>query len=261
MNPATESPSSDRPSIADLARMIDHSLLHPTLTDEQLLSGLAVARRWGCATACVKPYAVLQSARVLSGSGVGICAVAGFPHGNSHIAIKVAEADRAIAEGATEIDVVLNIGKVLSEDWTYVSDEMKAVNEACAARGAILKVIFETDYLQDVHIVRLCGLCTEHRVAFAKTSTGYGFVKKASGDYNYQGATDAHLRLMRQHCGVGVQIKAAGGVRTLDDLLRVRALGVTRVGASATTAILEEAVRRGLPGPVPAALAEHGPAA
>jgi deoxyribose-phosphate aldolase len=117
-------------------------------------------------------------------------------------------------------------------------------------------VIFETDFLQDVHVVRLCELCTEHRVAFAKTSTGYGFVKRANGDYNYQGATDAHLKLMRQHCGPGVQIKAAGGVRTLDDLLRVRALGATRVGATATEAILAEAVKRGLPGPVPAGLAK-----
>ena len=235
--------------------MIDHSLLHPTLTDEQLLAGLAIARRCGCATACVKPYAVPESTRILAGSKVGVCAVAGFPHGNSHVGIKIAEAERAMAEGATEIDVVVNIGKVLSNAWAYVSDELKTVNEACVAKGMILKVIFETDYLSDAHIVRLCELCTEHRVAFAKTSTGYGFVKRANGDYNYKGATDAHLKLMRQHCGPDVQIKAAGGVRTLDDLLRVRALGVTRVGATATEAILAAAVKRGLPGPVPAGIA------
>ena len=255
MNPATMPSPHDQPSVADLARMIDHSLLHPTFTDEQLLTGLAVARRCSCATACVKPYAVPQSASALAGSGVGICAVTGFPHGNSHVAIKVAEAEKAIAEGATEIDVVVNVGKVLGGDWAYVSHELKTVNEACVAKAAILKVIFETDYLQDDHIVRLCEICTENRVAFVKTSTGYGFVKQANGDYNYKGATDAHLKLMRQHSGPGVQIKAAGGVRTLDDLLRVRALGVTRVGATATESILAAAIKRGLPGPIPAGFA------
>jgi deoxyribose-phosphate aldolase len=150
---------------------------------------------------------------------------------------------------------VVNIGKVLGGDWAYVSAEIKAVNAACVDRGAILKVIFENDYLQEAHIIRLCQICTEHGVAFVKTSTGYGFVKQPGGDYNYRGATDAHLALMRRHSGPKVQIKAAGGVRTLDDLLRVRALGVTRVGATATEAMLAEAVRRGLPGPIPAALA------
>jgi deoxyribose-phosphate aldolase len=255
MNPTTLPSSFDHPAIADLARMFDHSLLHPTLTDEQLLTGLAVARRWGCATACIKPYAVPQSVPVLAGSGVGVCAVAGFSHGNSHTAIKVAEAEKAVAEGASEIDVVINIGKVLSGDWAYVSCEVKAVNDACVARSAILKVIFENDYLQDFHIARLCEICTEHRVAFVKTSTGFGFVKQANGDYNYRGATDAHLKLMHEHCGRAVQIKAAGGVRTLDDLLRVRALGVTRVGATATEAILASAVKRGFSGPVSAGLA------
>jgi deoxyribose-phosphate aldolase len=243
--------SAPLPCILDLARMIDHSLLHPTMTDEQLRDGLAIARRCACATACVKPYAVPMSAEALAGSGVGVCAVAGFPHGNSHVALKVAEAERAIAEGATEIDVVVNIGKVLGGDWDYLSAELKAINAACTTRGAILKVIFENDYLQDAHIVRLCEICTEHGVAFVKTSTGYGFVKQPNGDYNYRGATDAHLALMRRHSGPRVQIKAAGGVRTLDDLLRVRALGVTRIGATATEAILREAARRGFPGPVP----------
>ena len=241
-------------TVLDLAKMIDHSLLHPTMTDEQLRAGLAIARRCACATACVKPYAVPMSAAALAGSGVAVCAVAGFPHGNSHVALKAAEAERAIAEGATEIDVVVNIGKVLGGDWAYVSAELKTVNAACTARGAILKVIFENDYLPDAAIVRLCELCTEHGVAFVKTSTGYGFVKQPGGDYNYLGATDRQLRLMRQHSGPRVQIKAAGGVRTLDDLLRVRALGVTRIGATATEAILAEAVRRGLPGPVPPGL-------
>ncbi len=243
------------PSVADLARMIDHSLLHPTLTDVQLDEGLALARRCSCATACVKPSSVPQSVLTLRDSGVGICAVAGFPHGNSHTALKVTEADRAAAEGATEIDVVVNIGKVLGADWDYVTAELRAVNDICGARGALLKVIFENDYLQDSHIVRLCEICTELNVAFVKTSTGYGFVKQPDGSYNYRGATDEHLRLMRRHSGPAVKIKAAGGVRTLDDLLRVRVLGVSRIGATATEAILGEAIARGLPGPIPPGLA------
>lgn len=245
---------SDNPSILDLARMIDHSLLHPTFTDEQLRAGLAVAARCACATACVKPYSVPMAVEWLKGSGVAVCAVAGFPHGNSHVDLKVFEAQRAIQEGATEIDVVVNIGKVLGGNWDEVSREIRIVNEACVSSGAILKVIFENDYLQNEHIIRLCEICTEHGVAFVKTSTGYGFVKQPSGDYNYRGATGEQLRLMRQHSGPAVQIKAAGGVRTLDDLLRVRALGVTRIGATATETILLEAIRRGHPGPAPKGL-------
>jgi deoxyribose-phosphate aldolase len=190
-----------------------------------------------------------------------VCAVVGFPHGNSHIALKVTEADRATGEGASEIDVVVNIGKVLGGDWDYVRSELSEVNDICRARGALLKVIFENDYLQESHIVRLCEICTELEVAFVKTSTGYGFVKQPDGNYNYRGATDENLRLMRRHSGPKVQIKAAGGVRTLDDLLRVRVLGVSRIGATATEAILAEAIRRGLPGPIPVGLVDGAPAA
>jgi deoxyribose-phosphate aldolase len=253
------SPLAVPPSISDLARMIDHSLLHPTLTDAQLRDGLALARRVECATACVKPYAVPMSVAALAGSPVAVCSVVGFPHGNHHPELIVAEAERAISEGATEIDMVVNAGKVLGGDWTYVSAELKTVNDACVARGALLKVIFENDYLPDAAVIRLCELCTEHRIAFVKTSTGYGFVKQTNGDYNYQGATDGRLALMRKHSGPDVQLKAAGGIRTLDDLLRVRALGVTRIGATATEAILVEALKRGFSGPFPAGLKTVAP--
>ncbi len=148
--------------------------------------------------------------------------------------------------GGIEIDMVVNIGKVLGGDWHYVSAEIKAINDAVVARKAMLKVIFENDYLQDRHIIRLCEICSEHHVAFVKTSSGYGFVKQPNGMYNYQGGTDHHLKLMRQYAAPAVQIKAAGGIRTLDDLLRVRAMGGTRVGATATSAILDEATRRGI---------------
>ena len=251
---------SSLPSVTDLARMIDHSLLHPTMTDEQLRAGLAVARRCGCATACIKPYAVPLAAEALRGSETAVCAVVGFPHGNSHPEIIATEASLAIVEGATEIDMVANAGKVLGGDWTWVTNAIRVVNHTCVGRGARLKVIFENDYLRDEHIIRLCRICTELGVAFVKTSSGYGFVKQPNGDYNYRGATDDHLRLMREYSGPAVELKAAGGVRTLDDLLRVRALGVTRIGATATEAILAEAVKRGLPGPVPPGLSAGSPA-
>jgi deoxyribose-phosphate aldolase len=226
--------------------MIDHSLLHPTMTDMIIRPGCELAVKYAVATVCVKPYAVPLAREVVAGSDVGVCAVIGFPHGNSTPRIKFAETLHVIADGATEVDMVINIGKALGGDWDYVSEEIRSINHACVTQGALLKVIFETDYLQGEHIMRLCQICSEHQVAFVKTSTGYGFVKQPSGDYNYLGATDHVLRLMRAHSAAGVQIKAAGGVRTLDDLLRVRSLGVTRIGATATAAILDEAEARGI---------------
>lgn len=156
------------------------------------------------------------------------------------------EATEAVEEGGHEIDMVVNIGKVLGGEWAYVEDEVQQINEAVVSRNALLKVIFENDFLAEAQIIKLCEICTRAGVAFAKTSTGYGFVKQDNGTYSYDGATIPHLELMRKHCGEHVQIKAAGGVRTLDDLIRVKALGVTRVGATATVAILEEAMRRGI---------------
>lgn len=246
------------PTVLEIAKMIDHSLLHPTMTDAQLDAGCELAVRHQVATVCVKPYYTPRAAELVHGSGVLVCTVIGFPHGNSHTSIKVAEAELAISEGAREIDMVANAGRVLGGALGYVAEDIRAVNTACVARGAILKVIFENDYLQDAHIVRLCEACSEIGVAFVKTSTGYGFVKQPSGDYNYKGATDHHLALMRKHCPARVQIKAAGGVRTLDDVLRVRALGVSRIGATATEAIVAEAVKRGFKGPIPAGLGRPG---
>jgi len=235
----------NRIGLNTLAKMIDHSLLHPTMTDEAIRSGCELARTYDVATACVKPYAIKLAKSILDGSAVGVCAVIAFPHGNSTTAIKVREAAEAVASGATEIDMVVNIGKVLGGDWDYVSDEIKSINQTVVHGGAILKVIFENDYLEDVHIIKLCEICSEHSVAFVKTSTGYGFVKQPNGFYSYAGATDHALRLMRAHSAPGVEVKAAGGVRSLDDLLRVRELGVTRIGATATREILDEAKSRG----------------
>ncbi len=232
-------------TVKELAKMIDHSLLHPTMTDADIEAGCRLSREYDVATACVKPYSIPLAAKVLEGSDVKVCAVIGFPHGNSTTRMKVAEAVEAVELGAPEIDMVINIGKALGGDWEYVSSEVKAINDAVVTRGGLLKVIFENDYLQDEHIVRLCKICSEISVAFVKTSSGYGFVKQDNGMYTYKGATDHHLKLMRENCPASVQIKAAGGVRTLDDMLRVREIGVTRIGATATKAIIEEARKRG----------------
>ncbi|KAF7540425.1 hypothetical protein G7054_g1337 [Neopestalotiopsis clavispora] len=226
--------------------MIDHSLLHPTMTDADILEGLRICKKYNVATACVKPYLIPMAKKELEGTDVLVCPVIGFPHGNSTTDVKVYEATAAAQAGGREIDMVINIGKALGGDWDYVKTEIAAINKAVKQNGAILKVIFENDYLQEQHIVRLCEICSELDVAFVKTSTGYGFVKQPNGLYSYQGATVAHLALMRKHSKTGVQVKAAGGVRTLDDLLHVMSLGVTRIGATATMAIMEEAVKRGI---------------
>ena len=235
----------DLVSLKSLAKMIDHSLLHPTMTDEAIIAGCQLSKRCEVATACVKPYAIKLAREVLHDSGVEVCAVIAFPHGNSTTAIKALEAEAAVLEGATEIDMVVNVGKVLGDDWSYVSQDIKAVNDVVVSNGALLKVIFENDYLEDAHIIKLCQICASLSVAFVKTSSGYGFVKQPNEMYSYQGATDHHLRLMRKHSPSSVQLKAAGGVRRLDDLLRVRELGVARIGATATESILDEARRRG----------------
>jgi deoxyribose-phosphate aldolase len=227
-----------------IAKMIDHSLLHPALTDKQILDGCELALQYEVASVCVKPYSVSMAKQFLAGTGVGVCSVIGFPHGNSSTPIKQQEAEKAMADGATEIDMVINIGKALGNDWNYVTADIKMVADACAGNNAILKVIFENDYLLDNHIIRLCEICSALPVAFVKTSTGYGFVKQQNGFYSYKGATEHHLRLMRKHCSPGIRIKAAGGIRTLDDALAVRSWGVSRIGATATREITEEARRR-----------------
>jgi len=231
--------------VTELSKMIDHSLLHPTMTDEELKSGCALASAYNTASVCIKPYAISEAKQWLNGSDVLICTVIGFPHGNSTTAVKVFETEQASLSGAREIDMVVNIGKVLSNDWDYTKSEISAINEVTKNQQAVLKVIFENDFLpDDYHKIQLCEICSNIGVEFIKTSTGYGFVKNADGNYNYKGATEHDPILMRKHAAPGVQIKAAGGVRTLDDLLRVRALGVTRVGATTTKAILDEAKKR-----------------
>ncbi|MES2794695.1 MAG: deoxyribose-phosphate aldolase [Bacteroidota bacterium] len=232
-------------TLQELAKMIDHSLLHPTMNDSELDKGCEIAIAYEVATVCVKPYYVKRAAELLAGTDIKVCSVIGFPHGNSTIKLKVLETRKACADGATEIDMVVNAGKVLSEDWRYIKSEIYQINKECLKNGAILKVIFENDFItQKSHKIKLCKICSTIGVAFVKTSTGYGYVKKENGDYNYQGATLADVDLMRKNCTPTVQIKGAGGIRNLDDLLLFREHGCTRIGATATIAMLEEAKKR-----------------
>ncbi|MER3472738.1 MAG: deoxyribose-phosphate aldolase [Armatimonadota bacterium] len=217
-----------------IAKMIDHSLLNPVLTDEELERGCRIAREYRVASVCIKPYYLKRCAEMLQGSGVLPSTTIGFPHGGHTIAIKVAEALQALNDGGVELDMVVNIGKALSGDWEYVRNDIWMVVEVTHAHGGIVKVIFENCYLQDAHKIRLCEICAEVGADFVKTSTGFG-----SG-----GATLEDLKLLRQHSLPHVQVKAAGGIRMLDALLEVRAIGVTRVGATRTVEILEECKRR-----------------
>lgn len=232
-------------TLDEITKMIDHSLLHPTLTDLELRKGCEDAISYNVAAVCIKPYFVKETSQILAGSDVKVCSVIGFPHGNGTIQAKVYETRLACKDGATEIDMVVNAGKVLGEDWAYVKKEIKAIQKECLKHGALLKVIFENDFItSDKHKIKLCKICSAIGVAFIKTSTGYGYVKLPSGDYNYKGATEHDLILMRKYASPEVQIKAAGGVRTLDGLLRVKELGCTRLGASATAQIVAEAKKR-----------------
>ena len=238
-------------SYEELAKMIDHSLLHPTLTDRELEEGCRLAAAYGVASVCIKPYAVRRAAEILRGTGVAVGAVVGFPHGGSTTEVKRFETETACRDGAVEIDMVVNIGKALSGDWRYVEEDIGAVCREAHGRGAIVKVIFENDYLSDDAVkVKLCQACERAGADFVKTSTGYGFVKGSDGRYGYRGATEHDLALMRASTPARMQVKAAGGVRDLDGLIRVRELGASRCGASATAAILDEYRRRaaGSPG-------------
>ncbi len=232
-------------TIHQIAKMIDHSLLHPTMTDADLVAGCELAKHYDVATVCIKPYFVKQATELLKDSEVAVCTVVGFPHGSSTIQQKVTETRQACRDGATEIDMVVNVGKVLSEDWRYIKKEINAILKESHKHGAILKVIFENDFLpKDKLKIKLCKICSMVGVEFVKTSTGYGYNKLPNGDYNYKGATEHDLILMRKHSSDEIQIKAAGGVRTLDGLLKVMALGVTRLGATATATIIEDAKKR-----------------
>ena len=222
----------------DVAKMIDHSLLNPTLTGKELDEGCQLALNYNVASVCIMPFYLKRCAEILTGGTVKAGTTIGFPHGGHTIAVKVAEAKQALDDGGEELDMVVNISKVLSGDWEYVREDIKAVIDITHDRRQKVKVIFENCYLNDDQKIKLCEICGDLNADWVKTSTGYG-----TG-----GATIEDLKLMRKHSPAHVPIKAAGGVRDLDKLLEVRALGVTRCGASQTAKILDETKRRlGIP--------------
>lgn len=226
--------SSKTITFEQLAKTIDHSLLRPELTRDDVIKGCRLAHAYHTATVCVKPCHVRLAAEELKDSDVLVSTVVGFPHGSSTTAVKVAEALQAIDDGARELDMVLNIGELRSGSYNFVRDDIKAVCDAAHARNVRVKVILENAYLTDEQKVIACKLCEEAGADWVKTSTGFA----------PSGATLEDLRLMRASVGPNVQVKAAGGVRTLDALLAVIDAGCTRCGATATAAILDEFMKR-----------------
>lgn len=214
--------------------MIDHSMLNPAVTAAELDAGCRIARQYEVASVCLLPYYVTACAELLRGSNVQPSTTIGFPHGGHTTSVKLAEVERALEDGATELDAVINISKARSGDWEYVRSEIEALTKATHAGGAKIKVIFENAYHDDAAKIRLCEICGEAGVDWVKTSTGFA----ASG------ATVADIRVMRKHSPGRVQVKAAGGVRTLDMLLEMREAGASRVGSSATVQVLEDCRRR-----------------
>jgi deoxyribose-phosphate aldolase len=219
------------PTLAELAKMFDHSLLQPSFTDDDLEKGILQARDLNVATVCIKPYGVKLAAKLLAGSTVQASTVIGFPHGGHLTKVKVYESELALDDGATELDMVVNVGKVLSGEWNAVASDIAAVVECAHLRAAKVKVIFENALIRDEHKKELCRICGELRADWVKTSTGYAET----------GATLPDVKLMREHSPAWVQVKAAGGVRSFDTLMQFRDAGVTRVGSTSTKAILDDA--------------------
>ncbi|MCL2588664.1 MAG: deoxyribose-phosphate aldolase [Oscillospiraceae bacterium] len=218
----------------DIAKMIDHSLLRPELTVADVTAGCEVAKKYDVASVCVKPADVLLAGEVLKGSDVMNTTVIGFPHGSSKTETKVFETEQAIKDGAVEVDMVLNYGRLRSGDIAYVEQDVKAVVDAAHKHNVVVKVIFENCFLNDEEKIAACQLCERAGADFVKTSSGFG-----TG-----GATIEDLKLMRANTAPHIQVKAAGGVRTLDNALAVRSVGTTRFGATATAAIMDEAIAR-----------------
>lgn len=218
----------------DIAKMLDHSTLQPFLTEADIRKGCELALKYDCASVCARPCDVPILAEMLAGSDVKVCTVIGFPHGSQETAIKVAEAKLALDEGCTELDMVINIGKMLAGDHAYVKNEIQLLAEAAHERGAILKVILENCYLTDKQKIVCCKLAEEAGADFVKTSTGYGS----------SGCTINDLKLMRASVSEHVRVKGSGGIRDLDTVLSARAVGASRCGVSATTKIMEEAEKR-----------------
>jgi len=218
----------------DIAKMIDHSLLRPELTEDDIIKGCEIAKKYAAATVCCNPSLIAMVKKLLDSSNVKVTTVVGFPHGYSKTETKVFEAEQAIKDGAVELDMVINIGKLLSRDFDYVRNDIKAVVDVAHRHDVLVKVILENCYLTDELKEMGCKLAEEAGADFVKTSTGF-----AAG-----GASIEDLQLMRKAVSEKVQVKAAGGVRSLDMALKVREAGATRFGATRTADIMEECYKR-----------------
>ena len=226
------------PTLGQIASMLDHSMLQPFLTDEDIRKGCEVALLYETASVCTRPIDMRLVAKLLEGSSVAPCTVIGFPHGAHRSDVKLFEARRALDDGCTELDMVLCVGKLKTGERAYVQEDIQAICTAAHDAKAIVKVILETCYLTDEEIIDACKISEQAGADFVKTSTGYGSA----------GATAAHIRLMRSSVGVQVKIKASGGIRTLDSVLEMRAAGADRCGVSATEAIMQQALARAAEG-------------
>ena len=212
----------------ELAKLFDHAILKPTQTDEDLKRECGIAREYEVASVCVKPYHVKLAKELLTGSIVEVGTVIGFPHGGNATETKVQEACEAIEDGATEVDMVVNIGKVVSGDYEYVKNDIQKVVDTAHSKGALVKVIFETCYLNEEQKIKLCQICSEVEADYVKTSTGFGT----------NGATLEDIELMKKHVSNGVKIKASGGIRTKEQAEAFAKAGCQRLGVSATKDIL-----------------------
>lgn len=223
----------------NIASYIDHAVLHPTQTDAEMIEQAELAKQLGAASICVKPYAVPLASEMLKGSATKVCTVIGFPQGANAPEVKAFEAQKAIEQGAEEIDMVINIAKAVTGDWGYLSSEIDGVLRVCRQNGALLKVIVETDYLQDEEaLVALCGICSDLKVDYIKTSTGFGFRKNAEGQLFCKGAELRHVKLFKEHLRNGVKIKASGGIRNFEQAKAFIDAGAERLGTSALVAIV-----------------------
>lgn len=218
----------------DIAGMLDHSTLQPYLTEDDIRKGCEIALKYHTASVCARPGDMKLVASLLKGSDVKVCTVIGFPHGNHLPEIKLAESKAALDDGCVELDMVINIGKLLHGDDAYVGDEIKAICDLAHSRGAKVKVILETCYLSDEQKKRACRIAAANGADWVKTSTGYGSA----------GCTIEDLKLMRASVPAHCQVKGSGGIRDLDTVLAARRAGASRCGVSATVKIMEEAEKR-----------------
>lgn len=227
-------------TINKYSKYIDHSLLHPTSTIEDIQKTCSEAIEFNVAAVCVKPDSVKKASELLTKTSIAVATVIGFPHGGSTTETKCFETKNSIKNGANEIDMVVNIGKVLANDWKYVSNEIQKITNICRKHNVLIKVIFETGYITKAHIIELCKICSKIKVDFVKTSTGFDFIKQTQGLYSTKGAQIDDIILIKKNISPSIQIKASGGIRDAKSFLEFINLGVARIGTSATKDILKE---------------------